>query len=139
MKKVVLVNAGLAVALSAVLDSSRYRIMECDDFNEEELRLTGASIDACILDVDLTTVEPIRQVEKLRRLLPQCPVIIYASETDRRWEEEAYLLKVSHVLDKPMRERLLNSLLDRPDKPPSRTQRADPPRECGRRAFPPSS
>ena len=70
MKKVVLVNAGLAVALSAVLDSSRYRIMECDDFNEEELRLTGASIDACILDVDLTTVEPIRQVEKLRRLLP---------------------------------------------------------------------
>ena len=128
MKKVVLVNAGLAAALSAVLDSSRYRIMECDDFNEEELRLTGASIDACILDVDLTTVEPIRQVEKLRRLLPQCPVIIYASETDRRWEEEAYLLKVSHVLDKPMRERLLNSLLDRlcTDRAPAEEKQAPP-------------
>ncbi len=80
---------------------------------EEELRLTGASIDACVLDADLTTVEPIRDIERLRRLLPQCPLILYASDSHRSWEEEAYLLGVSHILSKPVRGRLLNSVLDR--------------------------
>ena len=36
------------------------------------------------MDADLTTVEPIRNIERLRRLLPLCPVILYAS--DSHWE-----------------------------------------------------
>jgi DNA-binding NarL/FixJ family response regulator len=104
---------GLAAAVRVALDSSLYRVIQHDECREEELRLTGASIDLCVLDADLTTVEPIRNIQRLRRLLPQCPVILYASNSHRGWEEEAYLLGVSHVLSKPVRGRLLNSLLDR--------------------------
>jgi signal transduction histidine kinase/DNA-binding NarL/FixJ family response regulator len=106
-------NTGLAAAVRAVLDSSQYRVIEHDDLREDELRLTGTSIDACIFDADLTTVEPIRNVERLRRLLAHCPVILYASDSHWSWEEEAYLRGVSHILSKPIRGRLLNALLDR--------------------------
>jgi signal transduction histidine kinase/DNA-binding NarL/FixJ family response regulator len=106
-------ETGLAAAVRAALDPDQYRVIEHDDLREDELRLTGTSIDACIFDADLTTVEPIRNVEKLRRLLAHCPVILYASDSHWSWEEEAYLRGVSHVLSKPVRGRLLNSLLDR--------------------------
>lgn len=104
-------NTGLAAAVRAALDSSLYRVIEQNEFGDEQLRLTGASIDACLLDVDLTTIEPIRNITRLRRLLPQCPVILYASDSHWTWEEEAYLLGVNHILAKPVRGRLLNSLL----------------------------
>jgi signal transduction histidine kinase/DNA-binding NarL/FixJ family response regulator len=106
-------NNGLAAAVRATLDSSRYRIIDHDGLREDELRLMGASIDLCVLDADLTTVEPIRTIERMRRLLPRCPLILYASDSHSSWEEDAYLLGVSHVLSKPVRGRLLNSLLDR--------------------------
>jgi DNA-binding NtrC family response regulator len=106
-------NNNLAAAVRAALDSSRYRVIEHESFREDQLRLTGASIDLCVFDVDLTTVAPIRDIENLRRLLPRCPVILYASDSHWSWEEEAYLIGVSHVLTKPVRGRLLNSLLDR--------------------------
>ena len=104
---------GLAAAVRAALDASVYRVIQHDECREDELRLTGPSIDLCLLDADLTTVEPIRNIQRLRRLLPRCPMILYASDSHRTWEEEAYLLGVSHVLSKPVRGRLLNSLLDR--------------------------
>jgi signal transduction histidine kinase/CheY-like chemotaxis protein len=106
-------NNHLAAAIRAALDGTRYRVMEHNDLREDELRLTGPSIDVCVCDADLTTVEPIRNIERLRRLLPQCPVILYASDSHWSWEEQAYLLGVSHILSKPVRARLLNSLLDR--------------------------
>ena len=106
-------NNNLAAAVRVALDPSRYRLIEHDGFREEELRLTGAGIDLCIYDADLTTVEPIRNLERLRRLLPRCPVILYSDDSHWSWEEEAYLLGVSHILSKPVRGRLLNSLLDR--------------------------
>ncbi|HEY3861874.1 MAG TPA: ATP-binding protein [Verrucomicrobiae bacterium] len=106
-------NTGLAAAIRAAVDPSRYRVIEDDGFHEDVLRLTGASFDICIFDTDLTTIEPIREIEKLRLLLPRCPVILFASDAHWKWEEEAYLLGVSHILSKPVRGRLLNSLLDR--------------------------
>jgi len=106
-------STGLGAAVRAALDSSRYRVIEHHEFRDEELRQIGASMDACVLDVDLTTVEPIRLIERLRRLLPRCPVILYASNSHWTWEEEAYLLGVNHILSKPVRGRLLSSLLDR--------------------------
>ena len=113
-------NPGLAAAVRAALDSTLYRVMQHEEFREDELRLVGSSIDLCILDADLTTVEPIRHLQRLRRLLPRCPVFLYASDSHPSWEEEAYLLGVTHVLGKPVRGRLLNSMLDRlfEDAPP---------------------
>src|SRR5665213_3573525 len=106
-------DPALAGAIRAALDSERYRVLEHSDFREDELRLTAGSIDACIIDVDLTTVEPIRAIEWLRRVLPTCPILLYASDTHWSWEEDAYLLGVKHILSKPVRARMLNSLLER--------------------------
>jgi signal transduction histidine kinase/DNA-binding NarL/FixJ family response regulator len=124
-------NTGLAAAVRAALDASRYRVIEHAEIRDDELRLTGASIDACVFDVDLTTVEPIRSVERLRRLLPRCPIILYAAASNWDWEEEAYLLGVNYIFSKPVRGRLLNSLLDRLLAP------AQPPRERPAPAAPP--
>jgi signal transduction histidine kinase/DNA-binding NarL/FixJ family response regulator len=106
-------NSALAAAVRHVLAPERYRIVENTDVREDVLRLTAYSIDACVIDVDLTTIEPIRHIERLRLVLPQCPMILYASDSQRGWEEDAWLLGVNHILRKPVRAHLLNSLLDR--------------------------
>jgi len=106
-------NPTLAAAVRHALNVEDYRVIEHGEFREDELRLTGHAIDACVLDVDLTTVEPIRLIERLRRVLPQCPLILYATDSQRAWEEEAWLLGVNHILKKPVRAQLLSSLLDR--------------------------
>ena len=104
---------GLASAVRAVVDPDRYRVVAQTEAWEAEPLLRQGTIDACILDTDLTDIRPIRTIEQLRRAMPLCPIIVYSAATQREWEEEAYLLGVEHLLAKPVRERLLNSLLDR--------------------------
>ena len=106
-------HSDLAAAVRAALDPSLYRVIEQTELSEDELRLSAASIDACICEVDLTTVQPIRTIERLRQILPRCPLILYAADSDWKWEEEAYLLGVSQILAKPVRARLLNAVLAR--------------------------
>jgi signal transduction histidine kinase/DNA-binding NarL/FixJ family response regulator len=106
-------NNSLAAAIRVALDSSSYRIVEHAGLGEDELRLLAPSIDACVLDVDLTTIDAIRTVEKFRRALPRTPMILYATDSHGSWEEDAYVLGVRHVLKKPIRARLLHSVLDR--------------------------
>ncbi len=103
----------LAAAVRDAMEPHTIASLNTPTLREEELRLTAAAVDLCMFDVDLTTVEPIRLIERLRHLLPQCPIILYASDSQRSWEEDAYLLGVNHILTKPVRARLLNSLLDR--------------------------
>ena len=69
--------------------------------------------EACIVDVELTGVQGIWFLEKLRRKAPKCPVIIYTGAKQSEWEEEAYLQGATHVLTKPVRGRMLDALLDR--------------------------
>src|ERR1700744_6091098 len=95
-------NPSLAAAVREALGPD-YRVIENNTLREEELRLTAVAVDLCIFDVDLTSVEPIRQIELLPRVLPQCPIILYTSDSQRGWVEDAYLLGVSHVLKKPVR------------------------------------
>src|SRR6185503_13852206 len=52
-------------------------------------------------------------IEKIRRRIPNCPLLIYADSKQWEWEEEAYLHDVAHVLSKPTQGRLLNTLLNR--------------------------
>lgn len=106
-------NPTLAAAVRQALGPDRYRVLEHEAVREDELRLAGHAVDACVLDVDLTTVEPIRLIERIRRALPVCPIILYATNSQRAWEEEAWLLGVNHILKKPVRAPLLSSLLDR--------------------------
>jgi signal transduction histidine kinase/CheY-like chemotaxis protein len=105
-------NSALPAAVRQALEPERYRVIEHTALREDELRLTAPAVDACVYDADLTSVEPIRQVERLRRLLPHCPIILYASDSKWTWEEDAHLAGVNHILSKPVRARLLNSLLE---------------------------
>ncbi len=123
-------HTGLAAALRAVVDPERFRVLP----QELDSALSGLSwttnVDACVIDADLTDIRPIRVIENLRRRLPLCPILLYASAKQWEWEEEAYLLGVEHVLTKPVRGRLFNSLLDRlwpAEPPPARPPVAAPP------------
>ncbi|MBI3876730.1 MAG: response regulator, partial [Verrucomicrobia bacterium] len=105
--------SALAAAIREGLDPDHFRVIAKDEVWEAEPLLRRGAFDACILDAELTDIQPIRIVKQLLRLMPTCPVIIYSSSKQWEWEEEAYLLGVNHILSKPPRIRLLNALLDR--------------------------
>src|SRR5271170_2404842 len=103
----------LAAAIQAVLDQTKYQIVAKEDVWEAESLLTRGAIDASILDVELTDVRAVRLIEEMKNCAPGCPILIYTGAKQNEWEEDAYMLGVSHVLTKPVRGKLLNMLLDR--------------------------
>lgn len=103
----------LVEAVRAALDPARYRIIHRLDVAEAEPFTERGMIDACLLELDLTGVQATWTLEKLCRRLPHCPIVVFAGARAQEWEEEAYLQGVTHVLGKPVRPRLLNTLLDR--------------------------
>ena len=110
---VIAAQTSLAEAVRAVLDVGEFRVLHHVEVWAAEPLFSQGNIDAVILDAELTDVRPIRAIEHLRRAMPVCPVILYASASQWEWEEEAYLLGVDYILTKPIRARLLTSLLER--------------------------
>lgn len=104
---------GLAEAVRAVLDAGEFRVLHHVEVWAAEPLFSQGAIDGVILDAELTDVRPIRAIEHLRRAMPGRPVILFASASQWEWEEEAYLLGVDYILTKPVRARLLTSLLER--------------------------
>jgi len=122
----------LAEAVRQALNPESHKIIHRTGVEEAEPLLARGMIDLVILDVELTDVQGIWVLEKVRRLLPHCPLIAYTGERQWQWEEEAYLQGVSHVLTKPVRPRLINTVLERiwsqsggtkPEQRPAATQR----------------
>jgi signal transduction histidine kinase/ActR/RegA family two-component response regulator len=103
----------LAEAVRAALDSVDYRVVHRSSLEEAEPLLVHGLADLCILEVDLTSVQGIWAIEKLRRRAPKTPVIVFTQGKQAEWEEEAYLQGATHVLTKPVRARMLSSLLQR--------------------------
>jgi signal transduction histidine kinase/DNA-binding NarL/FixJ family response regulator len=103
----------LVETLRAGLNPEQYRIVHRASVEEAEPLLAHDLISACILDVELTSVQEVWVVEKLRRRLPKSPIIIFAGSKQSEWEEEAYLKGATQVLTKPVRIRMLNALLER--------------------------
>jgi signal transduction histidine kinase/DNA-binding response OmpR family regulator len=123
-----------AEVVRAAVNPESYRVIHRLSLDEAEPLLRGPLFSACIIDVEPGGARWIWMIEKLRRLAPQSPVIVFSGTDSREWEEEAYLLGVAHVLSKPVRTRLLGSLLDRllsaPPAPlahPTRTPAPPPP------------
>jgi signal transduction histidine kinase/ActR/RegA family two-component response regulator len=102
-----------AEAVRAGINPEQYRVIDRTNLDEAEPILAHGLAQACILDIDLTSVQGIWFLEKLRRIAPRCPVIIYTGAKASEWEEEAYLQGATHVLPKPVRGRMLAALLDR--------------------------
>ena len=117
-----------AEAIRAGLDAAQYRVVHRLSVDEAEPLLAHGLVVACVLDADLMDVEIVWAVDRLRRYDPKSPVIVYASASESVWEEEAFLHGVTHVLTKPVRARLLNTLLERlGDVPVQRTVPVPPP------------
>src|SRR5579884_3495603 len=95
------------------LNLENYRIVHCASVEEAEPLLHRGLLSACILDLDSNDVRGMWTIEKLRRQLPNCPLLVYTPTSPWEWEEEAYLKGVSHVLAKPVRAKMLNNLLER--------------------------
>jgi signal transduction histidine kinase/DNA-binding NarL/FixJ family response regulator len=102
-----------AEAVRAGINPEQYRVIDRTDLEAAEPLLVHGLAQACIVDVELTSVQGIWFLEKLRRIAPKCPVIIYAGAKQSEWEEEAYLQGATHVLTKPVRGRMLTAVLDR--------------------------
>jgi signal transduction histidine kinase/CheY-like chemotaxis protein len=103
----------LTEAIRAGLDPERYRVIQRTTPDEAEPLLVHGLADLCVLDVEVTNVQAVWFLEKLRRRAPKCPVIIFTGTKEWEWEEEAYLKGASHVLAKPVRPRLFATLLER--------------------------
>jgi nitrogen-specific signal transduction histidine kinase len=108
------------------LNAEEYRIVHRLSIDEGEPLLVHGLISACILDVDLLGVESIWVIERLRRRDTKTPIIAYTESVQSDWEEEAFLRGVTHVLTKPVRHRLLNSVLERLLNPPATTRPVRP-------------
>ena len=126
-----------AEAIRAAINPEHYRVIARTGLEEAELLLEHGLAEACIVDVELTSVREIWFLEKLRRKAPRCPVILYAGAKQSEWEEEAYLQGVTHVLTKPVRGRMLTALLERLWLAPAATRSIQPalpalPREAER-------
>ncbi len=102
-----------AEVIRAGLSPEEYRIVHRVDVGEAEPILAYHLASVCIIDVDLIGVQGVWMFEQIRRSDSKCPIIAYTVSSQSEWEEEAFLHGVSHVLTKPVRPRLLNSLLER--------------------------
>ena len=114
-----------AETIRASLNPEQCRVVHRLSVDEAEPLLVHGLADACILDVDLMGVEGVWVIERLRRRDAKSPIIAYTANTQSDWEEEAFLRGATHVLAKPVRSRLLNSLLERLWNTPA-TQRPAP-------------
>ena len=114
-----------AETIRASLNQEQYRVVHRLNVEEAEPLLVHGLANACILDVDLMGVEGVWVIERLRRRDAKSPIIAYTANTQSEWEEEAFLRGATHVLAKPVRSRLLNSLLERLWNTPA-TQRPAP-------------
>ena len=99
-------------AIRPLLSPEDYRLVHRTDLADIEPLAKGSFLDACILDAEEGDVRALWMIERFHQLAPATPIIIFKGAT-WEWEEEAYLKGVSAVLSKPVRGRLLISMLER--------------------------
>jgi len=108
-------HPAFAETIRAGLSPEQYRVVHRLNVDEAEPLLVHGLVAACILDTDMMDVELVWVIERLRRRDPKCAIIAYTAYSESAWEEEAFLHGLTHILTKPVRTRLLASLLERPE------------------------
>ncbi len=102
-----------AEAVRSALNPEEYRVLHRLSLEEADPLVGARMFDACLLDVELVQVQAIWMIEKLRRALPDCPLLVFVGAKPWEWEEDAYVQGVACVLSKPVRGRMLNAILQR--------------------------
>lgn len=95
------------------LNPEHFRVVHRVTLEEAEPLVAHGLVQLCILDLEMTGVQGVWVLEKIRRHDSKCPIVVFADTKQPEWEEEAYLQGVAHVLTKPIRPRLLATLLER--------------------------
>jgi DNA-binding response OmpR family regulator len=80
-------HPGLAEAVRAAVNASQYRVLCRSTLDEAEPLLVHGLADACILDVELNSVQGVWAVEQLRRRAIKCPLLVYTATKQWEWEE----------------------------------------------------
>src|SRR5262249_15658187 len=106
-------NPDLLGAVRAALNPEEYRVLHRATLEEAEPFLGHGLADGCVLDLEFTDVHGVWLLEKIVRRAPKCPTIIYTGAKQSDWVEEAYLRGAAHVLTKPVRARMLSTLVER--------------------------
>ena len=106
-------QSGFGEAIAAALAPSRWRVLLEEDAAAATPLFVRQAVDVIILDVDLNDAQILNSVQSVRERTRTVPLIVVSSGGQPRWEEDAYLMGVEHVLEKPVRARLLNHLLDK--------------------------
>jgi signal transduction histidine kinase/DNA-binding NarL/FixJ family response regulator len=104
----------LAEALRTALDPERYRIVHRLNSDDAEPLLDHALVHIVVVESELAETQGTWLFEKIRRRLPNAPMIVFCDEGKWPLEEEAYLAGVKHVLRKPVRARMLEAVLEQP-------------------------
>lgn len=106
-------NPELPGTIRTALELQSHRIIHRPDVEEAEPLLKQGSLDACLVDADQPQVQALWIVERCRELCPSLPVLVFSVVRSPEWEEQMYLRGVAQVLSKPVRPRLLQSLIER--------------------------
>jgi signal transduction histidine kinase/CheY-like chemotaxis protein len=106
-------HPGFPEAIRAALNPEAYRIVHRLNVDEAEPLVVHGLASAVILDAELMGVESVLNIERLRRHNKKSLIIAFTDASQADWEEEAFLHGVTHVLTKPVRQRLLNSILEK--------------------------
>ena len=122
LMKTILVLAshpGLAESLRLALAPERYRIVHRLNVDEAEPLLEHGLAQVCVLDAEVVETLGLWVFDKIRRRLPNAPIIVFAEEGKWALEEEVYLAGVKQVLRKPVRAKMLEMILEQPAAAPS--------------------
>jgi nitrogen-specific signal transduction histidine kinase/CheY-like chemotaxis protein len=106
-------HPALAEAVCAALPGEDFRVVHRAGLEEAEPLLVHGVARAVILDVELSGVQAIWPVEKIRRWAPHAPLILCSGVRQAEWEEEALAKGAAQVISKPIRPRMLVTLLER--------------------------
>lgn len=106
-------QAHFSEAIEATLEPGRFRLIQKEDAAAALPLLTRGAMDVIVMDIETGGTLATRAIGEVCAAAPGCPLIVYSGERSPEWEEEIYLLGVSHLLDRPVRGKLLSNLLDR--------------------------
>ncbi|MSU56995.1 MAG: hybrid sensor histidine kinase/response regulator [Pedosphaera sp.] len=106
-------NPEFAETFRSGLNPEQYRVVHRVTIEEAEPLLAHGLVHATIVDLEMTGVQGVWVLEKIRRCDAACPIVVFADAKQPEWEEQAYLQGVTHVLTKPVRLRMITALLDR--------------------------
>ena len=110
---VIAAHPSFAASIEAAINPGAFRVIAKEDPAAAASLLGRGAVDAIILDLENSDGVLTRSIVEIRSFDPDCPLIVFSGLGPGAWEEEAYLLGAAHVLEKPVRARLLQYLLGR--------------------------